>query len=164
MEIRISSYKFSKQLVSTIQIIIFCIRSKISEYIRRVSYIIIWNFTKKLARLHRSWWQLVIDKWMLVILSWWQLFDVNDRILILAISFDCWCPTLMLIDRGYRNWDNLNEIINLINDFGTPFCFGIRLSNSGTSSVGIYKKSSSNKEVNFQLGQFLSVWYHFCPI
>ena len=54
----------------------------------------------------------------------------------------------MLIDRRYRNRDNLNEIIYLINDFGTPFCFGIRLSNSGTSSVGIYKKSSSHKEVN----------------
>ena len=35
------------------------------------------------------------DKWMLVTLSWWQFLDVSDRILILAISFGCWFPTLI---------------------------------------------------------------------
>ena len=40
------------------------------------------------------------DKWMLVTLSWWQFWDVSDRISIFVTSFGCWCPTLMLKDRG----------------------------------------------------------------
>ena len=40
------------------------------------------------------------DKWMLVTLSWWQFLDVSDRILILVTSFGCWCPMLMLKNKG----------------------------------------------------------------
>ena len=40
------------------------------------------------------------DKWMLVTLWWWQFSGVGDRISILVTSFGCWCPTLMLKDRG----------------------------------------------------------------
>ena len=40
------------------------------------------------------------DKWSLVTQSWWQFLDVSDRISILVTSFGCWCPTLMLKDRG----------------------------------------------------------------
>ena len=40
------------------------------------------------------------DKWMLVTLSWWQFLDVGDRVSILVTSFGCWCPALMMKDRG----------------------------------------------------------------
>ena len=42
------------------------------------------------------------DKWMLMILCWWQFLDVSDRISILVTSFECCCPTLMLKDKWCR--------------------------------------------------------------
>ena len=40
-------------------------------------------------RLHRCWWLYLGDN------------DLSTRILILVTFFGCWCPTLMLKDRGY---------------------------------------------------------------
>ena len=37
---------------------------------------------------------------MLVTYSCWQFQNVGDRIKILVTSYECWCPTLMLRDRG----------------------------------------------------------------
>ena len=46
------------------------------------------------------------DKRMLMTLSWWQFLDVSDRISILVTSSGCWCPKLMLKDRGcwWQKW------------------------------------------------------------
>ena len=38
---------------------------------------------------------------MLVTYSWWQFKNVGDRFKILVTSFRCWCPTLMLRNRGW---------------------------------------------------------------
>ena len=49
---------------------------------------------------NRKGYSYVGDIVMLVTYSWWQFYNVGDRNKILVTSFGCWCPTLMLRDRG----------------------------------------------------------------
>ena len=57
------------------------------------------------SRLHRCWWQVDVGDFVLV-----TILDVSDRISILVTSFGCWCPALMLKDRGC-SWQNHLKIV-----------------------------------------------------
>ena len=66
-----------------------------------------WSFSQVKTRNNRNYEKMplkstatyidVVDKWMLVTLSWWQFLDVSDRILILVTYFGCSCIIFLCV-------------------------------------------------------------------